>query len=72
MPTKTFYLDDARIEPLTANWGLFFRNFTVSYAGTALAPTNPEVPMAQGRQYPLPDGRVFSARHKQNTYPQEL
>lgn len=72
MPTKTFYLDDARTEPLTANWGLFFRNFTVSYAGIALAPTNPEAPIAQGRQYHLPDGRVFSAQHKQNTYPQEL
>lgn len=72
MPTKTFYLDGARTEPLTAQWGLFFRNFTVSYAGTTVAPTNPEATLAQGRQCHLPDGRVFSAQHKQSTYPQEL
>ena len=64
MPAKTFCLDDAHTEPLTANWGLFFRNFTVSYAGTALAPTNSEAPMAQGHQYHLPGSRVFSAQHK--------
>lgn len=72
MPTKTFYLDDARTQPLTTSWGLFFRNFTASYAGIPLEPTNPEAPIAQGRQYRLPDGRVFSAQHKQNTYPQEM
>lgn len=72
MPTSTFYLDDARTEPLTATWGLFFRNFTVSHAGNPLEPTNPEASLAQGRQYRLPDGRIFSAQHKQNTYPQEL
>ena len=72
MPTKTFYLDDARTEPLTAEWGLFYRNFTVRYAGIPLAPTNPEATIAQGRQYHLPNGRVFSAQLKQNTYPQEL
>ena len=72
MPTKTFYLDDARTEPLTATWGLLFRNFTVSYAGNPLEPTNPEATIAEGRYYRLPDGRTFSARHKQNSYPQEL
>jgi hypothetical protein len=72
MPTKTFYLDDSRAEPLTASWGLFFRNFTVSYSGVSLEPTNPAATIAEGRQYRLPDGRIFSARHKQNTYPQEL
>ncbi|GAA4045676.1 hypothetical protein GCM10022409_34710 [Hymenobacter glaciei] len=72
MPSKTFYLDDARTEPLTASWGFLFRNFTVSYAGNALEPTNPEATIAQGRQYRLPDGRIFSAQHKQNSYPQEM
>lgn len=72
MPTKTLYLDDARIQPITATWGMFYRNFAVSYAGTALEPTNPEATIAQGRQYRLPDGRIFSARHKQNAYPQEM
>ena len=72
MPSKTFYLDDARTQPLTASWGMFFRNFTVSYAGAALEAINPEAPIVQGRQYRLPDGRIFSARHKQNSYPQEM
>jgi hypothetical protein len=72
MPSKTFYLDDARSQPLTASWGMFFRNFTVSYAGTDLVPINPEASIAEGRQYRLPDGRVFSARHKKNSYPQEM
>ena len=72
MPTKTFYLDANHTEPLTAKWGLFYRNFTVSHGGTVLAPSNPDATIAQGRQYRLPDGRIFSAQHKQNTYPQEL
>ena len=72
MPTKTFYLDDDRTDALTASWGLFYRNFTVRYADTVLAPTNPAATIAQGRQFHLPDGRVFSAQLKQNIYPQEL
>lgn len=72
MPTKTYYLDDTRTDAITASWGFFYRNFTVRHADTILFPTNPEATIAQGRQYFLPDGRIFSAQHKQNTYPQEL
>ncbi|MGY3089439.1 hypothetical protein ACVWYF_002487 [Hymenobacter sp. UYAg731] len=72
MPTKTYYLDDARTDAITASWGLFYRNFTVRYADTVLPATNPEAAIAKGRQYRLPDGRIFSAQLKENTYPQEL
>lgn len=72
MPTKTYHLDDTRTDAITTSWGFFYRNFTVQYAGTVLSPINPEVTIAQGRQYRLPNGRIFSAQHKKNTYPQEL
>lgn len=73
MPTKTYYLDAARTDAITAKWGFFlYRNFTVHYAGAQLPATNPEAKLAQGRHYRLPDGRNFSAQLKANSYPQEL
>ncbi|MFD2720747.1 hypothetical protein ACFST9_18645 [Hymenobacter monticola] len=72
MPSKTYYLDPARTDAITASWGFFYRNFTVSYAGQELAATDPDAKIAKGRSYPLPDGRVFSARLIENSYPQHL
>ena len=73
MPTKTFYLDDARTDAISANWGFFlYRNLTVRYAGNILPAIDPEAKIAQGRHYRLPDGRIFSIQLKTNSYPQEL
>ena len=72
MPTKTYSLDAARTDAITAKWGIFYQNFTVRYAGSVLAATDPEAPIASGRHYRLPDGRTFSAQVKENTYPQHL
>ena len=73
MPSKTYYLDDARTDAITAKWGFFlYNNFAVSYAGQELAATDPHAKIAKGRHYPLPDGRVFSAQLKENSYPQQL
>ena len=73
MPSKTYYLDDAHTDIITAKWGFFlYNNFAVSYAGQELAATDPHAKIAKGRHYPLPDGRVFSAQLKENTYPQQL
>ncbi|WP_262895136.1 hypothetical protein [Hymenobacter jeongseonensis] len=41
MPKKNYYLDSARTQPITAKWGIFYQNFAVSYAGVALAATDP-------------------------------
>ncbi|MBD2770484.1 hypothetical protein IC235_21580 [Hymenobacter sp. BT664] len=72
MPTKIFYLDEARTDAVTAKWGMFYRNFTVHYAGTPLAASEPGAAIAKGRSYHLPDGRTFIAQLKTSTYPQEL
>lgn len=72
MPTKTFYLDEARTDAITASWDFFYRNFNVRYADTALTATDPEAKISKGREYRLPNGRIFSAQLRQNTYPQEL
>lgn len=73
MPTKIYYLDAARTDAITAEWGFFlYRNFTVHYAGALLPAINPEAKIAQGRQYRLPDGRIFSVQLKENNYPQAL
>ena len=72
MPKKTYYLDEARTDPLMVEWGMFYRNFTASYAGNTLTAVDPDAKIAKGRYYPLPDGRTFSAQLKENTWPQTL
>lgn len=73
MPAKTYYLDAAHTDAITAEWGFFlYRNFTVRYADTVIPATDPDAKITQGRHYRLPDGRVFSAQLKENTYPQQL
>ncbi|MBF9141182.1 hypothetical protein [Hymenobacter properus] len=72
MPSKTYYLDPARTDALTVEWGFLYRNFTVRYAGQELTATNPDTKIAQGRQYPLPDGRMFSAQLREDRWPQQL
>jgi hypothetical protein len=72
MPSKTYYLDSTRTDAITANWGFFYRNFTVSYAGQELMATDPDAKIAKGRHYLLPDGRVFTAQLIENSYPQHL
>lgn len=73
MPTKTYYLDAARTDAITAKWGFFlYRNFTVHHAGAVLPAIDPEAKITQGRHYRLPDGRIFSVQLKENSYPQEL
>jgi hypothetical protein len=72
MPTKTYYLNDTQTDAIIAKWGFFYQNFTVSYNGHVLTATDPEAKIAKGRHYLLPDGRIFSAQLKENTYPQHL
>lgn len=73
MPTKTYFLDEARTEPLTARWGWFYRNFTLSYRDQPLTPVEAGVSLAQGGyRYELPGGRRVSAQLKRNTGLQEV
>ena len=56
MPTKTYYLDAARTDGVTATWSLFFRNFRLDYQGQELGRLTP-AELKAGRAFALPDGR---------------
>lgn len=64
MPTKTYYLDDARTEAVTANWSLFFRNFRLDYQGRELGQLTP-AELKAGREFALPNGRRLLVRLQQ-------
>lgn len=72
MPTKTYYLDDAQTDAITAKWGMFFRNFEVSHNGQPLGPAASAGELGQGLRYSLPDGRIFSAQLLRNQGLREL
>jgi hypothetical protein len=64
MPTKTYYIDDARTEAVTATWSLFFRNFRLDYQGRELGQLTP-AELKAGREFALPDGRRLLVRLQQ-------
>ena len=64
MPTKTYYLDAARTDGVTANWSLFFRNFRLDYQGRELGRLTP-AELKAGREFALPDGRRLLVRLQQ-------
>jgi hypothetical protein len=72
MPSKTFYLNDAQTEVLTAKWGLFFRKFEMLYNGNSLGTVPNLNTQPNGTRYPLPDGRVVTAQLVRNQGIQEL
>jgi hypothetical protein len=72
MPTKTYYLDDARTEVLTAKWGMFFKNVELIYNGQSLGVVPSKQALEQGYQFSLPDGRSLVAQLVRNVYQQEL
>lgn len=57
MPTKTYYLDAAHTDAVTAGWGLFFRNFRLDYHGQELGGTTTAQELKDGREFTLSDGR---------------
>ncbi|WP_324679175.1 hypothetical protein [Hymenobacter sp. GOD-10R] len=64
MPTKTYYLDSARTEALTASWRLFFRDFQLNYQGQELGRLSP-AELKAGHEFHLPDGRRLLVRLQQ-------
>jgi hypothetical protein len=64
MPTKTYYLDSARTDAVTASWSLFFRNFCLRYQGQELGRLTP-TELKTGREFVLPDGRLLLVRLQQ-------
>ena len=65
MPTKTYYLDTARTDAVTASWGWFFRNFRLSYQGQELGGPTTAAELKAGREFALPDGRQLLVRLQQ-------
>ncbi|MFD1874896.1 hypothetical protein [Hymenobacter bucti] len=64
MPTKTYYLDNARTDEVTATWSLFFRNFRLDYQGRELGQLTP-AELKAGHEFALPDGRRLLVRLQQ-------
>jgi hypothetical protein len=72
MPSKTYYLDVAKTEALTAKWGMFFKNVEISYNGQSLGTVPSKQALEQGYEFTLPDGRSLVAQLTRNVYQQEL
>ncbi len=72
MPSKTYYLDAAKTEVLTAKWGMFFKNLEVSYNGQSLGTVPSKQALEQGYEFSLPDGRSLVAQLTRNVYQPEL
>ncbi|WP_310395463.1 hypothetical protein [Hymenobacter sp.] len=72
MPTKTHYLNDSQTEIVTITWGLFYRKFELLYNGQSLGQVPNLNKEPNGTRYPLPDGRVLTARLIRSQGLQEL
>ncbi|MGI4883552.1 MAG: hypothetical protein ACRYFR_01175 [Janthinobacterium lividum] len=72
MPKKTYYLDEARTEPITVQWGMAYRNFILSYQGEPVAPAEYGPSLTEGYRYDLPGGRRLSAQLMRNAGLQEV
>lgn len=71
MPTKTYYLDEARTDGVTASWNLFFRNFRLDYQGQELGRLTP-AELKAGHEFTLTDGRRLLVRLQQKVGAQGL
>lgn len=72
MPSKTYYLNDDQTDTLTAKWGLLYRKFEVLYNGQSLGTVPRLGNLPNGTRYPLPDGRVVTAKLIRSQGLQEL
>ena len=72
MPSKTYYLDAAKTETLTAKWGIFFKNVEIIYNGQSLGTVPNKQALEQGYEFNLPDGRSLVAQLTRSVYQQEL
>jgi hypothetical protein len=72
MPTKTYYLNEAKTEELTVKWGMFFRNVEVFYQQHSLGVVPSKHALEQGYHYQLPDGRSLVAQLSRAYMQQEL
>ena len=72
MPSKTYYLDAAKTEALTAKWGLFFKNVEILYNGQSLGTVPSKQALEQGYEFSLPDGRRLVAQLTRSLHQQEL
>jgi hypothetical protein len=72
MPTKTYYLDDAKTEPIQVRWGMFWKNFTLTQHGQVLARVPNRSALKAGVVVSLADGRALSARLSPQFMQEEL
>lgn len=72
MPTKTYYLDDARSQNLTVKWGMFYRNLEVFYQGQSLGQVPSTDALRQGYTFQLPTGQALVAHLRRNQGLEEI
>jgi hypothetical protein len=72
MPSKTYYLDNARTEQLKVKWGFFFRNTEVFYNGQSLGVVPSTAALRAGHPYSLPTGQTLVVQLQRSQGMQEL
>ena len=72
MPTKSYYLDEARTTLVQLKWGLFFRNVEVFYQGQSLGVVPSTDALRQGYAFALPTGQQLEVRLQRSQGLQEV
>lgn len=62
MPTKIYYLDEARTQPLKVTWGWNWRKLAVSYQGQEIGQFATTSQLKEGNTFTLPDGRELAVQ----------
>jgi hypothetical protein len=72
MPKKTFYLDTAKTDAIKLQWGLFWKNFSISKNDQVIGEAANAKELREGKIFKLFDGRSISVKLKRVGLGEEL
>lgn len=72
MPTKIYYLDEARTQPVKVTWGWNWRKLAVAFQGQEIGQFATTSQLKEGNTFALPDGRQLTVRLRTHMAQQQL
>lgn len=64
MPKKTYYLQEAKQDPLQTEWGFAWKNFTIKHNGQVVGVVENQKQLKQVNSFSLSDGRQLQVQLK--------
>lgn len=64
MPKKTYYLQEGKQDPIHTQWGLAWKNFTVTHNGKTVGVVENQKQLKQPNEFILDDGRRINVQLK--------